>query len=179
MNIYKIFDQMTSVDQEKYFSFTEAYNIIDVLDMPEDIQRELGLKHPIWDHATLFLSKTGRILCLQPYLSSSECVDGVKHLDNVRVLGKDKSFYYPGHTNMVLIFLDGAFDAEYVEIRKELISQFRGMEYFDMETCQFRGIPFTEEIMEILKSDVLRKFNKRLVFAVINGENIVGVEGIL
>lgn len=179
LNVNKIYDRMSSVDKEKYEKFVEAYGIIDVLDMPEDIQRELDLRYPVWDHATLFLSKTGRILCLQPYLEDLTCKSMTSRLNNVRVLGKRHSFYYPNNTNMVLIFLDGVFEGEYVKIREKLICEFDGMEYFDRDSCQFRGIPFNEDIVYIFKSNPLKSFGKNLVFTVIDGENIIGVEGML
>lgn len=190
LNINKIYDRMSSVDKEKYEKFVEAYGIIDVLDMPEGIEKELDLRYPLWDHASLFLSKSGRILCLQPYLGDLTCKSITNKLNNVRVLGRRHSFYYPDCTNMVLIFLDVTFDKgyatsdyfsdeEYVKIRERLTCEFGGMKYFDRDTCQFKGIPLNEDVVDILKSDVLKCFGKNLVFAVIDGENVIGVEGML
>lgn len=179
VNINKIYDKMSSVDKEKYEKFVKAYGIIDVLDMPENIERELDLRYPLWDHASLFLSKSGRILCLQPYLEYLTCKSMTSRLNNTRVLGKEHSFYYPDNTNMVLIFLDGAFEEEYIKIREKLIREFGGMKYFDRDTCQFKGIPLNEDVVNILKSDVLKCFGKNLVFAIIEGENVIGVEGML
>ena len=179
LNVNKTYDKIYDKMKENYEKFVEAYGIIDVLDMPDDIERELDLEYPLWDHASLFLSKSGRILCLQPYLGDLTCKSMTSGLSNVRVLGRSHSFYYPDRTNMVLIFLNGAFEEEYMKIREKLIREFNGMKYFDRDTCQFKGIPLNEDAVNILKSDVLKCFGKNLVFAVINGENIIGVEGML
>jgi hypothetical protein len=64
----------------------------------------------LFDHMRIAMTREGKfILISQPYLSNDECKEKIIFLDfqnPTRVLGKDKSWYNIGNTNVVLFFED-------------------------------------------------------------------------
>lgn len=64
----------------------------------------------LFDHMRIAMTRDGRfILISQPYLSNEECKEKIIFHDfqnPTRVLGKDKSWYNIGNTNVVLFFED-------------------------------------------------------------------------
>lgn len=64
----------------------------------------------LFDHMRIAMTREGKfILISQPYLSNEECKEKIIFHDfqnPTRVLGKDKSWYNIGNTNVVLFFED-------------------------------------------------------------------------
>ena len=64
----------------------------------------------LFDHMRIAMTREGKfILISQPYLSNDECKEKIIFHDfqnPTRVLGKDKSWYNIGNTNVVLFFED-------------------------------------------------------------------------
>lgn len=64
----------------------------------------------LFDHMRIAMTRDGKfILISQPYLSNEECKEKIIFHDfqnPTRVLGKDKSWYNIGNTNVVLFFED-------------------------------------------------------------------------
>lgn len=64
----------------------------------------------LFDHMRIAMTREGKfILISQPYLSNDECKEKIIFHDfqnTTRVLGKDKSWYNIGNTNVVLFFED-------------------------------------------------------------------------
>lgn len=99
MGIVKIGEFDTRIIEEHFSDFNNS----------EDI-RLLNNGDRLFDHMRIAMTRDGRfILISQPYLSKEECKERIIFHDfqnPTRVLGKDKSWYNIGNTNVVLFFED-------------------------------------------------------------------------
>lgn len=99
MGIVKIGEFDTRIVKEHFSDFgNPLYN------------RLLNNGDRLFDHMRIAMTSEGKfILISQPYLSNDECKEKIIFHDfqnPTRVLGKDKSWYNIGNTNVVLFFED-------------------------------------------------------------------------
>lgn len=159
---------MCDINEDLYKDFCNEFNVKDVSLATEDIRSLFDLPRSAWDHVLVFLTNKGRLLCLQPYLSDSECKEIFKGIKNCCILGKNRSFYYPGNTNLIIIYLDTILDRDYANMQDYLVNTYKYTRYFNISTCRFE-IPcsifisdqhLVNDMMWLLFSEELQKFGK-------------------
>lgn len=117
-DFYPLFEinKYLNVDTELWERFCSENKIVGVSPvvekyLPESINSYLHSANYLFDHLTLCLSSQGNtvVLVANPYLKDSEIDVLCQRLEirNYVVLGKDRSFYYPNVSNLVVFGLDG------------------------------------------------------------------------